>query len=67
LLSWIDWTRNLGTYPEITLAGAREKRDACRKLIANDIEPTLQRKAKKVPLLTERLTASKSLHANGST
>jgi integrase len=40
-------TEAFGVYPDITLAGAREKRDECRKMLANDIDPTLQRKAKK--------------------
>lgn len=38
---------SFGTYPEITLAEAREKRDAARKQIANGIEPSGLRKAQK--------------------
>ncbi|MDX9689630.1 MAG: Arm DNA-binding domain-containing protein [Alphaproteobacteria bacterium] len=29
----------LGVYPEVTLAEAREKRDAARKLLSQDIDP----------------------------
>ena len=35
-----------GVYPEVTLATAREKRDDARKLIANNIDPGLTKKAK---------------------
>lgn len=38
---------SLGTYPEIKLAGARAKRDEARELIANEIDPSDTRKAKK--------------------
>jgi len=38
---------SFGTYPEISLADAREKRDAARKQIANGIDPTDIRKAQK--------------------
>jgi len=36
-----------GTYPEISLAEAREKREAARKLVANGIDPGEIRKAEK--------------------
>jgi hypothetical protein len=39
---------SLGGYPETTLASAREKRDAARKLIANGIDPSEQRKLDKL-------------------
>ena len=32
-------TLALGSYPDVTLADARDKRDAARKLLANDIDP----------------------------
>ncbi|PPC92553.1 MAG: integrase, partial [Methylotenera sp.] len=38
---------SFGTYPEIKLAGARAKRDEARELIANEIDPSDTRKAKK--------------------
>ena len=38
---------SLGVYPEISLADAREKRDAARKLLAAGIDPGAQRKADK--------------------
>ncbi|AGS61925.1 prophage integrase [Proteus mirabilis BB2000] len=34
----------LGVYPDISLAEAREKRDAARKLIANGFDPSEKRK-----------------------
>jgi hypothetical protein len=36
-----------GVYPEAPLAKAREKRDEARKLLANGIDPSEQRKATK--------------------
>lgn len=39
--------RAFGTYPEISLADAREKRDAARKQVANGIDPSEVRKAEK--------------------
>ncbi len=36
-----------GTYPEISLLDARQKRDAARKLVANGIDPSAVRKAQK--------------------
>lgn len=37
----------LGVYPEITLAEARSRRDDARKLLSNDIDPSLHRKIAK--------------------
>ncbi|MHB8120588.1 MAG: tyrosine-type recombinase/integrase [Desulfuromonadaceae bacterium] len=37
-------TISLGTYPEISLAQAREKREEARKLLANEIDPSANRK-----------------------
>lgn len=39
--------RAFGAYPEITLADARERRDAARKQVANDIDPGEVYKAQK--------------------
>lgn len=39
-----------GAYPQVTLAEAREKRDAARKLLASDISPSQLRKTEKSPL-----------------
>ena len=39
---------SFGTYPETTLAEAREKRTAARKLLVNDIDPKEHRDAKEV-------------------
>ncbi|WMY73738.1 integrase arm-type DNA-binding domain-containing protein [Buttiauxella selenatireducens] len=38
----------LGTYPQVTLAQAREKRDAARKLLASGLNPTQQRPPEKI-------------------
>ena len=38
---------SLGVYPEISLKDARERREEARKLLANDIDPSENRKAKK--------------------
>ena len=42
----------LGTYPDVTLATARQKRDDARKLLAEGIDPSEQRKAAKVARAT---------------
>jgi integrase len=38
---------SLGTYPEVGLKDARERRDVARKLLADDIDPSENRKATK--------------------
>lgn len=40
-------TLALGAYPDLSLAEAREKRDAARKQLANDIDPSESKKASK--------------------
>ena len=40
-------TLAIGTYPEISLAEARVRRDEARKLLANDVDPGEAKKAKK--------------------
>ena len=37
-----------GAYPEVTLADARERREAARKLLANSKDPSLQRRLDKI-------------------
>jgi len=37
----------LGSYPEVSLADARERRDAARKLVAAGVDPSEQRRAEK--------------------
>lgn len=39
-----------GTYPQVTLVKARQKRDAARKLLASDISPSQLRKTGKSPV-----------------
>jgi hypothetical protein len=41
-------TLALDAYPIVTLAEARERRDAARKLLANGIDPGVQRKLEKI-------------------
>lgn len=48
---------SFGVYPEITLADAREKRDAARKLLANDTDPGL----------VKQLTKQSTQHAGENT
>lgn len=38
---------SLGVYPDVSLRDARDRRDAARKLLANDIDPSQNRKARK--------------------
>jgi integrase len=42
---------SFGTYPEVSLADAREKRDTARKQVANNIDPSQARKARKQSVL----------------
>ena len=44
---------SLGTYPDVTLQDARKQRDAARKLLANSIDPSEQRKAAKSARLAD--------------
>jgi integrase len=41
---------SLGAYPDVTLKRAREKRDAARRLIADGVDPSVQRKAERAAL-----------------
>lgn len=38
----------LGAYPEVTLAEARERRDAARRLLANGRDPSLERRLERI-------------------
>ena len=38
---------SLGVYPEMTLAGARKKRDEARQMLADDIDPGMAKQLKK--------------------
>lgn len=38
---------SLGTYPEVSLKDARERREVARKLVANGVDPSLARQAQK--------------------
>ncbi len=43
----IEKSLSLGVYPDVSLRDARERRDEARKLLANEIDPGENRKAKK--------------------
>ena len=42
---------SLGAYPDVPMKRAREKRDEARRLIADDIDPSAERQAKRAALL----------------
>jgi len=46
-------TLALGNYPDVTLAEAREKRDAARKLLAQGVNPSQERKEQKAAALAQ--------------
>lgn len=46
----------LGKYPEVSLADARARRDEARKLLANGVDPTENKKAVKVEQEQEAIT-----------
>lgn len=50
-------TISLGVYPETSLADAREKRAEARKLIAQNIDPSVQRKIEQAALTEDSLEA----------
>jgi len=47
---------SLGTYPEVSLSKAREKRDAARALLADGIDPSAVKQAKKAVVADEAQT-----------
>jgi len=47
---------SLGTYPEVSLSQARERRDAARKQVADDIDPSQARKALKAAKIQDENT-----------
>ncbi len=51
---------SFGTYPDISLAQARTKRDEARKTLANDIDPGEVKKAK---LLAQKLSVTNTFEA----
>jgi len=50
-------TLSLGTYPDVSLAKAREKRDEARRLVVDDIDPSVDRRQKRHALRTDTLQA----------
>jgi integrase len=51
---------SVGVYPEVSVAEAREARDAARKLLASGIDPSMQRRVDKLALA---VTVSNSMEA----
>jgi integrase len=54
-------TLALGTYPDTTLAEARDRRDIARKELTNDIDPAESKKARKSSLRDEALNSFKAV------
>lgn len=54
-------TLSMGTYPETTLAEAREKHAAARKLLAKGADPSADRQEAKRQWVTARQAADKHL------
>lgn len=52
---------SLGTYPEISLTAARERSAAIRKQVANDIDPSADRKTKKAALIDAKANTFKAV------
>jgi integrase len=52
---------SLGTYPEVSLSAAREKRDAIRKQLAAGIDPSVQRRTEKLALLDAKSNTFKAI------
>jgi len=46
---------SLGTYPDTPLAAARKKRDDARRLLASGVDPSVDRKAKKIERSTDNI------------
>lgn len=51
----------LGVYPEVTLKEAREKRDAARKLLSNNIDPSFAKKEEKRQILLRQENSFESV------
>lgn len=54
-------TLALGVYPDVTLAGARDRRDEARKLLANDVDPGGVKKAQKAANLERTANSFEAL------
>lgn len=57
---------SLGTYPDVSLAKARQRRDDARKLVADGIDPSKQRKADKAAAAVRARIAAEGGPAPGS-
>ena len=49
---------SLGVYPDVGLKDARERRDECRRLLANSVDPSENRKAVKASLVSSWCTTA---------
>ncbi len=54
---------SLGVYPEVSLADVRERREAARKLIANDVDPSQARQEAKQAKLLELAKVANTFEA----
>lgn len=54
---------SLGTYPEVSLSGAREKRDAIRKQLAAGIDPSGERREQKLAVAVAKENTFKAIAA----
>ncbi len=51
----------LGVYPEVTLKAARARRNEARKLIADNVDPSCEKKARKITQHTQALNNFEAL------
>jgi integrase len=58
-------TISLGTYPDVTLAKAREAADSCRRLVASGINPSDERKSEKASV-AKAIEHEKIIEAGGA-
>ncbi|MFO1196394.1 MAG: Arm DNA-binding domain-containing protein [Burkholderiaceae bacterium] len=57
---------SMGTYPDASLTKARARRDGARKLLADDVDPGVHRKATKPCRPSARRTASRRSRVSGT-
>lgn len=52
---------SFGTYPDVGLKAAREKRDAAKQLLANAVDPSVQRKEQKRQVMVEAINTFEAI------
>ena len=68
-LRWEGKAVVLGVYPDVSLKEARDRRDAARKLLADGVDPSENRKAKKSlgpPIFQQTLNRDRLLSSKNS-